>query len=228
MYYTGEQIKPLVNVKYAAANLVEGTDYTLTYGANTAVGQGSVKVTGIGNFSGEKTIVFGIVEQKIDIDTYWAQFNPTYYILPNLTAKTGFTACARPTYDGKIYVVKLVPSAQMKLGDLIALLSETQQESVKVFYANGTLMQKSYYNSTILITGMRVMLTDNNVITDDLYIALSGDINGDGVASAADLNMLKKHLRGTPGIAGVGAIAADINGDCVINVADVSQFTTWG
>ena len=88
-------------------------------------------------------------------------------------------------------------------------------------------MQKSQYSSTILTTGIRIMLTDNNTITDDFYIAISGDVNRDGEVNSLDLNMMKRALKGMATIAGVDIVAADINGDCEVDVMDISSFVSW-
>ena len=63
--YTGSQLTPAVTVKNGTTTLTLGTDYTLTYGENISAGAGagSVKVTGKGNFSGEKTVTFDIAKK---------------------------------------------------------------------------------------------------------------------------------------------------------------------
>ena len=44
MTYTGKQIKPEVVVKDSKGNIVEPSEYTITYGDNTEVGEGSVTI----------------------------------------------------------------------------------------------------------------------------------------------------------------------------------------
>jgi hypothetical protein len=63
--YTGSQLTPAVTVKNGGTTLTLDTDYTLTYGANINAGSGagSVKITGKGNFSGEKTVTFDIAQK---------------------------------------------------------------------------------------------------------------------------------------------------------------------
>ena len=61
--YTGQQITvPTLTVTDGSALLVEGEDYEVEYGDNIEVGQnsGSVKITGIGNYSGSVTKYFEI------------------------------------------------------------------------------------------------------------------------------------------------------------------------
>lgn len=48
--YTGKAIKPAPVVKYKGKELVKGTDYTVKYAKNKAVGAATVTVTGIGKY----------------------------------------------------------------------------------------------------------------------------------------------------------------------------------
>ena len=58
--YDGTQKKPGVTVQYQNENLTEGKDYTVTYGANTNAGEGTVTVTGKGDFEGSAVKTFTI------------------------------------------------------------------------------------------------------------------------------------------------------------------------
>ena len=61
--YTGGQLTPKVTIE----GLTEGTDFTVTYGENKAVGKdkGSVTVTGKGNYTGSQTKTFDIRQASI-------------------------------------------------------------------------------------------------------------------------------------------------------------------
>ncbi len=68
--YTGSQIKPSVsvydNINSVKTLLTSGTDYTITsYGENISVGNGSVTITGSGNYQGTKEITFNITSQTL-------------------------------------------------------------------------------------------------------------------------------------------------------------------
>jgi uncharacterized protein YjdB len=67
--YTGKQIKPSVVITSGGKKLVQGTDYTVTYGANKSVGKGSVKITGKGNYTGTFTKYFYIVPAKVTLSS---------------------------------------------------------------------------------------------------------------------------------------------------------------
>lgn len=69
--YTGSEIKPKVTVKVKdletgkTLKLLEGRDYTLSYSDNVNAGVGTVKVKGIGEFSGTNSVFFGIDTKSV-------------------------------------------------------------------------------------------------------------------------------------------------------------------
>ncbi len=60
VYEEGRTYTP-VTVWYGGGQLTEGTDYTITYSNNTAIGTASFTVTGIGRYTGTVTGTFNIV-----------------------------------------------------------------------------------------------------------------------------------------------------------------------
>ena len=64
--YTGNAITPDVIVTMNGRVLNRGTDYTVTYSNNTNVGTATMTVTGIGSFSGTKTINYVIEARNIE------------------------------------------------------------------------------------------------------------------------------------------------------------------
>lgn len=58
--YTGKAIKPSFAVRVAGHTLKKGTDYTLSYKKNKAVGLATLVVRGKGNYSGKLTCTFRI------------------------------------------------------------------------------------------------------------------------------------------------------------------------
>lgn len=65
--YTGKNIKPAVSVKYSGKVLKAGTDYTLKYSNNKAVGKASVTITGKGSYAGTVTKTFTICPKSTSI-----------------------------------------------------------------------------------------------------------------------------------------------------------------
>lgn len=60
---TGAAIEPAVTVTLGGKTLEVGTDYTVAYSDNTAVGTATITVTGINTYSGTKTATFEIVSE---------------------------------------------------------------------------------------------------------------------------------------------------------------------
>ncbi len=66
--YTGSPIEPKPVVSYQGAQLVEGTDYTLSYSDNVEPGVATVTITGIGDYMGTRTATFSIKDDgKTDL-----------------------------------------------------------------------------------------------------------------------------------------------------------------
>ncbi len=74
--FTGNPIYPEPVLTYNGKTLAKGVDYEVNnddYSNNTSVGQASVKVRGIGNFTGEKSTNFTISKRDISSGTLTAQ-----------------------------------------------------------------------------------------------------------------------------------------------------------
>ncbi len=63
--YNGEKVEPKVTVTLDGKKLTEGVDYTVSYGANTDAGTGSVTVTGTGGYTGSASASFTIKQAGI-------------------------------------------------------------------------------------------------------------------------------------------------------------------
>ena len=58
--YTGKEITPGITITYKGKTLTEGKDYTVDFSKNTEPGFATVKITGIGNFTGTTMTTFYI------------------------------------------------------------------------------------------------------------------------------------------------------------------------
>lgn len=91
--YTGSQIKPAIVVKDGNTTLKNGTDYTVTYGANTNEGNGTVTITGKGNYTGTTTKSFSIIKKYVSGLTISGIPSTKVYtgsqIKPTITVKDG-------------------------------------------------------------------------------------------------------------------------------------------
>ena len=84
--YADEEKKPKVTIIYDEQELVKDSEYTVVYSNNVNVGTATATVTGIGNYTGTKTLTFEIVEGGSASDEVWLDFTaPT---ITNITATT--------------------------------------------------------------------------------------------------------------------------------------------
>lgn len=60
--YTSFELTPKPDITFNGSELVEGTDYTLSYSNNVNVGTATVTITGMGNFNSSTTRTFMIVK----------------------------------------------------------------------------------------------------------------------------------------------------------------------
>ena len=93
--YNGKAKKPTVTVKNGDAVLTSGTDYTVSYADNTNAGTATVKVTGTGNYKGEKSVAFTI--NKADANLTFAES-----ALTKKTTDAAFTNALTKTTDGTV------------------------------------------------------------------------------------------------------------------------------
>ena len=92
--YSGGQIKPSITIKDGTKTLKNGTDYTVSYGKNTALGKGTVKISGKGNYTGSITKTFTISKRSVTTLSYSSLSTRTYTgkaIKPSITVKYGKT-----------------------------------------------------------------------------------------------------------------------------------------
>ena len=67
--YTGKAIKPAPVVKYSGKKLVKGTDYTVKYAANKAVGTATVTITGKGKYAESVKKTFRINPKAVSLSS---------------------------------------------------------------------------------------------------------------------------------------------------------------
>lgn len=63
--YTGFNIEPFVNISFNSKTLIQNNDYEINYTSNTNVGTAKITIVGKGNFVGETSVEFEIVQKDI-------------------------------------------------------------------------------------------------------------------------------------------------------------------
>ena len=89
--YTGSAIEPVVTVTDGSRSLKKGTDYKVSYSDNTNAGTATVKIEGIGNYTGSKTATFKIVATSANftVDAIASQQYDGTAKTPAVTVKDG-------------------------------------------------------------------------------------------------------------------------------------------
>ncbi|MFT3952587.1 MAG: hypothetical protein QM689_11700 [Oscillospiraceae bacterium] len=90
MTYTGKVLKPTLIVKDGSTKLKAGTDYTLTYKNNTAVGVAIITVTGKGDYTGSGYRYFQIVPKKTTLSSVTAGTKKATLKYTKVSGVTGY------------------------------------------------------------------------------------------------------------------------------------------
>ena len=90
--HTGEALTPLPTLTYHGVTLVKDVDYVLQYADNTALGTATVTVSGIGNFTAQKTLSFEIIPRSIETFRFDTLPDRTYTGSP-ITVPTSDVRC---------------------------------------------------------------------------------------------------------------------------------------
>ena len=98
--YTGNELTPGVNLTYNKRKLTEGVDYVLSYSNNVGKGSAKITITGIGNYTGSKTVKFKITGPKLKDAQVSLVQNGTPY--PDITVTYAGKTC---TID-QDYIIK--------------------------------------------------------------------------------------------------------------------------
>lgn len=64
--YNATYIKPSTTIKYNGNLLKENVDYTISYSNNKNIGKGNITYNGTGKYTGNKTVSFNIIPQKVN------------------------------------------------------------------------------------------------------------------------------------------------------------------
>lgn len=98
--YSGSAIEPVPTVALNGIVLTEGTDYTVAYENNLNAGVAKLTITGKGNYSGSKEIVFNILRKSIMRCTFSTVADQIYTgkdITPEVSVSDGATTLKKGT-----------------------------------------------------------------------------------------------------------------------------------
>lgn len=160
--YTGQQITvPALTVTDGGTPLVYGRDYTVTYGTNLNPGidSGSVRITGMGNYTGQVEKTFSIHidpgQPDSDLELTVTPDHWTYTASPSVSISVGFNGTAIEDYR---LTVSNAAGPLVTDGTVTEALSALVEPGTYTVTANGT---GAYANAsdTVTVTVARITPT---------------------------------------------------------------------
>lgn len=169
--YDGKAKTPSVTVTYAGKTLTKGTDYTVSYSNNTAMGVGKVTITGINNYKGTVTKTFTIKPKKLTgLKQSWRTTSSVTLTWKALSGVTGYQIYRKDSANGTYKYVGSTTSTKYINKGLTA--GKTYYYIVRGYKKSGTTTVTGI-NSDILTTtttpgqvkGLKVDKNSTNYIT---------------------------------------------------------------
>jgi len=152
--YTGKALKPKVTVKYGKKTLKKGTDYTVTYKSNKAVGTATVVVKGKGGYTGSKKATFAILPRGTALSTLTPGKKTATVTWEKQSGVTGYQL----QYGLKKSMTGAVTVTVKKAGTTSRVLKKLK--SGKKYYVRvrtyKTVNKKKYYSSWSKIKAVKV------------------------------------------------------------------------
>ena len=130
--YDGKVKEPSVTVKKGDNNLTYGTDYIVNYENNKNAGTASVKVEGIGNYSGEQSITFTIEKAapKLIFASSSVEKTTLDAVFTNALTKTTDGTVSFKSSDTKVATVDSTSGEVTITGEGSAILTATASEGM--------------------------------------------------------------------------------------------------
>lgn len=122
LYYTGNEIRPMIEISFGNVPLKLDEDYALNYSNNINAGQGEIEINGLGYFTNKKIISFTILKAKnkilkwkinnnlLEFESQFGKENVLfeYYKDAECTQKLD----EKPMNEGRYFVKALVPETK--------------------------------------------------------------------------------------------------------------------
>ena len=97
--------------------------------------------------------------------------------------------------------------------------ANVHQQDVRVQRTDGRILAPQ----AAIATGMTLQLVENGQIVHQLTLVVTGDVNGSGTVTEADLTAVQSHLLQSATLSGAAERAADINANGTVTITDLLQ-----
>lgn len=217
--YTGTEVTPMPVLKHNSVNLVLGVDYTLEYENNVeCLDESKIIVKGINNFEGELVIEFTIISKVFSIVDPDTDMRFAY-----LSGKQHFIYEKHVNYNSSRKIVLTGVAGMTTITEFLKSFRADQLDYISVYTANGAIIDSSTYDTKYMATGYILKLRDTTgELIDQVTVAVTGDLDGNGIVNTQDKRLLQRHIRGTYTLTNVNYVAADIDFNGAVDTIDSS------
>ena len=240
--YTQE---PIITYNLTREVLTENVDYMVTYMNNVSVGEATIIITGIGDFTGSKTFEFNIYCEH-NYSEYNIIKKATY---ENVGIMQYICYMCKDAQDFEIPMVALpiAPELERKEGNTLVLKwvdgyeysldGETWQSS-NVFNMNDDISEYTFFQriaetefseesciSEKLTVEIKIIYDDCDIDMEGFFTDV-GDIDGDENVNLNDLITIAQYVAGWENLE-VNEPALDVNGDGTVDLNDVNHFARY-
>lgn len=162
--YTGSAIKPAITVKYGSTSLKKGTDYTLTYKKNKAVGTASVTIKGKGSCTGKKTLTFKILPKAAaGVKAAAKGYDTVKVSWKKASSVDGYIVYRAGSEKGKYKKIATVPGAKtVSFTDKALKTGKTYYYKVRTYK---TVSGKKWYGKYSAVVSAKPELTKTKIVS---------------------------------------------------------------
>lgn len=144
--HTGGEITPEITAHNGTHALILGTDYTVEYKDNVGVGTATITLTGIGNYTGSRTVTFSIVPKTIT--SLKATVKSKSKIALSWAAVSGATGYE--IYDNATKkIVKTVSGSATSTNITKLAAGSVHNYKIRAFQTIGDLTYTAYYSPLV-------------------------------------------------------------------------------
>ena len=144
--YTGAALKPVPVIKDGSKTLVNGTDFTLAYANNTAVGTATITVTGIGAYAGTRSVNFKIVPATPVLASLANSTTGPLLKWNKAAGATGYYVMRKTGTGAWVNIKKITAATTLSYTDTTAVSGTAYAYSVQAY--GGTSSLAGSYNTT--------------------------------------------------------------------------------
>lgn len=219
-YNAGQEVKPEPDIRFGTTPLIKDTDYMVSYLNNTAVGDATATVTGMGNYIGTLSLPFKIVSAPIDqVATVAVDFDPSETLVYNGQPKNPTVTVTledgTALSEGTDYTIEYEPNDLTSAGTVAVkvngqnnysgtAIQEFTIEPIPLTITGATAKDRQYDGTTkVAITEVTyddsgILSADEGMVTLEID-GLMGDISSPNVGTYSTVTFEDYRLSGEKG-----------------------------